>query len=270
MAVLYLLAGGKPEAAGGGRRRGGATVRPMLIRGGPGGRPVAGAGRRAGPAAGGRAGRRGGRAAARRRRARRSWTPPGWWSAPGSSTCTCTCASPAGSTRRRSRAERARRRRAASPRWSRCRTPTRRSTTRRRWASCAPRGSAPAAPGSTPPGAITVGQKGEQLTEVGEMVEAGAVAITDDGRPVMQRGGDAAGAGVRAQPSTSPWRCTRRSWPSRAAASMNEGLIATRAGAHRHPERGRGRDDRARPAARASSPAGGCTCSTSPPAAGWR
>ena len=33
-----------------------------------------------------------------------------------------------------------------------------------------------------------MGQKGERLTEIGEMVAAGAVAITDDGRPVMNSG----------------------------------------------------------------------------------
>jgi dihydroorotase len=36
-----------------------------------------------------------------------------------------------------------------------------------------------------PIGAISVGQKGERLTEVGEMVSAGAVAISDDGKPVV-------------------------------------------------------------------------------------
>lgn len=39
-----------------------------------------------------------------------------------------------------------------------------------------------------PVGAISVGQKGEQLTEIGELVEAGAVAISDDGSPVMDSG----------------------------------------------------------------------------------
>lgn len=39
-----------------------------------------------------------------------------------------------------------------------------------------------------PSGAITVGQAGEQLTEVGELVDAGAVTITDDGRPVTHAG----------------------------------------------------------------------------------
>lgn len=36
-----------------------------------------------------------------------------------------------------------------------------------------------------PVGAITKEQKGETLAEIGEMVEAGAVAISDDGKPVM-------------------------------------------------------------------------------------
>jgi dihydroorotase len=36
-----------------------------------------------------------------------------------------------------------------------------------------------------PIGAISVGQKGEQLAEFGEMVGAGAVAVSDDGHPVV-------------------------------------------------------------------------------------
>ncbi len=39
-----------------------------------------------------------------------------------------------------------------------------------------------------PVGALSVGQKGERLTEIGELVQAGAVAITDDGSPVMDSG----------------------------------------------------------------------------------
>ena len=35
-----------------------------------------------------------------------------------------------------------------------------------------------------PIGAVSLGQKGEQMTEFGEMVAAGAVAFSDDGRPV--------------------------------------------------------------------------------------
>jgi dihydroorotase len=39
-----------------------------------------------------------------------------------------------------------------------------------------------------PVGAISVGLRGEQLAEIGELVEAGAVGITDDGHPVMDSG----------------------------------------------------------------------------------
>jgi dihydroorotase len=39
-----------------------------------------------------------------------------------------------------------------------------------------------------PTGAVSLGQKGERLTEIGEMIHAGAVAITDDGRPVATAG----------------------------------------------------------------------------------
>ncbi len=39
-----------------------------------------------------------------------------------------------------------------------------------------------------PIGAITQGQKGEIITEIGDLVEAGAVAISDDGYPVMNSG----------------------------------------------------------------------------------
>jgi dihydroorotase len=39
-----------------------------------------------------------------------------------------------------------------------------------------------------PCGAVSVGQRGERLAEIGEMVQAGAVAVTDDGRPVADAG----------------------------------------------------------------------------------
>ena len=39
-----------------------------------------------------------------------------------------------------------------------------------------------------PIGAATVGQEGEQMTEVGELVAAGAVAVSDDGEPVWDPG----------------------------------------------------------------------------------
>jgi dihydroorotase len=39
-----------------------------------------------------------------------------------------------------------------------------------------------------PVGAVSVGLKGEEMTEVGELVAAGAIAVTDDGRPVWDAG----------------------------------------------------------------------------------
>ncbi len=39
-----------------------------------------------------------------------------------------------------------------------------------------------------PVGAVSVGLKGEEMTEIGELVAAGAVAISDDGRPVWDSG----------------------------------------------------------------------------------
>jgi len=39
-----------------------------------------------------------------------------------------------------------------------------------------------------PVGAISVGLRGERLTQIGEMVDTGAVGITDDGRPVADAG----------------------------------------------------------------------------------
>jgi dihydroorotase len=39
-----------------------------------------------------------------------------------------------------------------------------------------------------PIGAVTQGQKGEMITEIGDLVEAGAVAVSDDGYPVMNSG----------------------------------------------------------------------------------
>ncbi|MBI4520608.1 MAG: dihydroorotase [Gemmatimonadetes bacterium] len=80
-----------------------------------------------------------------------------------------------------------------------------------------------------PTGAISVGQKGERLTEVGELVHAGAVAITDDGYPVMDSGlmrialeySQTFGIPVADHPED-----LRLS----AGGVMNEGLVATRLG----------------------------------------
>lgn len=39
-----------------------------------------------------------------------------------------------------------------------------------------------------PVGAVSVGLKGEEMTEIGELIVTGAVAVTDDGRPVWDSG----------------------------------------------------------------------------------
>jgi len=80
-----------------------------------------------------------------------------------------------------------------------------------------------------PTGTITVEQKGEQLTEFGEMIGAGAVAVTDDGRPVSN-------AGVMrlaleyALTFDLPVAVHAEDLELSRGGSMNEGVIATRLG----------------------------------------
>ena len=80
-----------------------------------------------------------------------------------------------------------------------------------------------------PLGCISVGRKGERLAEVGEMVEAGAVGITDDGNPVMDSGlmrlalEYAKVFGVPVADHPEDLGLARNG-------AMNEGLVATRLG----------------------------------------
>jgi dihydroorotase len=80
-----------------------------------------------------------------------------------------------------------------------------------------------------PVGCVSVGQKGERLTEIGEMIEAGAVAITDDGHPV----GDAGLMRLALEYTQSfgipvANHCEDKSLSR--GGSMNEGLVSTRLG----------------------------------------
>ncbi len=80
-----------------------------------------------------------------------------------------------------------------------------------------------------PTGAVSVGQKGERLTEMGEMVAAGAVGFTDDGQPVS----DASLMRVALEYTQSfnvpvASHCEEKAL-SRGGA-MNEGLVSTRLG----------------------------------------
>lgn len=80
-----------------------------------------------------------------------------------------------------------------------------------------------------PTGCITVGQKGEQLTEVGELIEAGAVAITDDGRPVVRS--DLMRLALEyALTFDLPVAVHAEDLELSRGGSMNEGLVATRLG----------------------------------------
>jgi dihydroorotase len=80
-----------------------------------------------------------------------------------------------------------------------------------------------------PIAAVTVGQKGEQLAELVALREAGAVAFSDDGRPlmsaeVMRR------ALEYARPTGLPIVCHEEDLTLRGRGQMNEGPTATRLG----------------------------------------
>jgi dihydroorotase len=80
-----------------------------------------------------------------------------------------------------------------------------------------------------PTGAISVGQKGERLTEIGEMVQAGAVAITDDGRPVPTAGLMRLALDY-AQTFGIPVASHCEDTSLSRGGSMNEGIVSTRLG----------------------------------------
>lgn len=80
-----------------------------------------------------------------------------------------------------------------------------------------------------PSGAITVGQNGEQLAAIGEMAEAGAVTITDDGRPVM-RANVMRLALEYAQTFDLPVSVHAEDLELSRGGVMNEGVIASRLG----------------------------------------
>lgn len=80
-----------------------------------------------------------------------------------------------------------------------------------------------------PSGVITRGQKGEALADMGELVEAGCVCVTDDGRPVM----DAALMRRALQwslPFGVPIMVHEEDLTLSARGFMNEGPVATRLG----------------------------------------
>ena len=64
---------------------------------------------------------------------------------------------------------------------------------------------------------ITKGLRGEELTEMAELRDEGAIAFTDDGKPDRLGRDDAQGAAVPAPGRRRCWRCTRRTPRSAAA-----------------------------------------------------
>lgn len=80
-----------------------------------------------------------------------------------------------------------------------------------------------------PVGAISVGLEGERLTEIGELVGAGAVAITDDGRPVSDAGLMRL-ALEYAQAFDIPVAVHEEELALSRGGSMNEGIVSTRLG----------------------------------------
>jgi dihydroorotase len=80
-----------------------------------------------------------------------------------------------------------------------------------------------------PSGCITMGQKGEQLTEFGELIDAGAVCVTDDGKPVLS-GGMMRMALEYALTFDLPVAVHEEDVTLSRGGTMNEGIIATRLG----------------------------------------
>ncbi len=80
-----------------------------------------------------------------------------------------------------------------------------------------------------PIGCVSVGQRGEQLAEFGEMVGAGAVALSDDGHPIMSSQLMRA-ALEYARTFDVPIADHCEDMPLAAGGAMHEGIISTRLG----------------------------------------
>lgn len=80
-----------------------------------------------------------------------------------------------------------------------------------------------------PIGAVTIGQKGDQLAEMLAMAKAGAVAFSDDGHPIMSAE-MMRRALEYAKPTGRPIVCHEEDLTLRGRGHMNEGAVATRLG----------------------------------------
>ena len=219
------------------RARPAPAARPptVLIRGAHLLDPRAGARRPRRPAGARR--RRSPRSASRAARARPTaprWsTPRACTPSRPSSTRTCTCARPGARTRRTSTPAPAPRPPAATARSSPCPTPTRWWTRRSVLRSLRERARAEARIPTGFTAAITRGQAGEELTEMAELADAGAVGFTDDGLPGALGRRDAPGAPVPA--ARRPHARAARGGPvavGRRRDARGRGVGAARAGRH--------------------------------------
>ena len=139
------------------------------------------------------------------------------------------------STRRTSRRAPARPPPAASSPWSRCPTPTRRSTPRPSCARCASAAAREArVPGRLPGLRSRAACGASELTEMAELRDAGALGFTDDGKPVADAGAAAQGAAVPAAVRRRA-RAARGGPVAVGGGVMHEGEVSARARPRRHP-----------------------------------
>ena len=196
--------------------------------------------------------------------------PPrtGSCSRPRSSTRTSTCAPRAARTRRRSPREPKPQRRAGTARSSRCRTPSPSSTPPPCSRRCVERAREEAVVPTGFTAAISKGQRGEELTEMAELAAAGAIAFTDDGRPVASAGlmrRALAYSAVADRPLA--LHCEEPTLSR--GGQMHEGAVSAELGLRRLAVRRRDRDGRARPRACARTRSAPCTSSTCRPGRRW-
>ena len=106
--------------------------------------------------------------------------------------------------------------------------------------------------------AISKGQEGAELTEMGELADAGAAGFTDDGRPVVSPGlmrralQYSPVAGRRVAVHCEEPTLTR-------GGHMHEGVVSAELGFTGYPSVGESVDGRARPVARRLRATGRCT-----------
>ena len=147
---------------------------------------------------------------------------------------------------------------AASPRSPACPTPIRPSTARAPSSSSATRPPGPATATSSSSACVSQNREGKELAEIGQLVEAGAVAFSDDGAPVydaelMRR------AFEYCQMFDKPVLNHAEVRELTQQGVMHEGLVSLVLGLPGHSRRRRRRDDQPATSPWPRPPAAGCT-----------